>query len=1408
MAETNIPSEIKKLRPYLPPHLANRLTKDISFDEVLVIAEHIVSLRNVLSTYLPRYLVELITEDPTPGQVSGNFRHGAVMFADVSGFTAMSEKLSALGKEGAEEITSVLDQYFDAMLEIGDYFGGDLLKFGGDALLIFFEGDDGPHHALATASLMQESMDQFAQVKTSQGVYPLRMSIGIASGSVFLASLGSPGNMYYAVMGHTLASMAQAEARASAGQIVVDQTTRDAADEIATFVLANDDFWLLERMISSEVQAKELIRVSKSTLYDAETNADVLVQSSLSQWAIIEGLCSYVPNELMARLVVEPKRPIIHGSHRPVTVIFANYQGIDKLINDLGPDNKQLISDILNTYLLSQSRILSRYGGTISRLDPYIVGHRIMALFGALRAHEDDPQRAVHAAFEMNQALEAVNQEVCDALANVPNLRSESDPAPLRQRIGINTGFVFAGNVGTATRREYTVMGDQVNVTARLMSLAKEGEVLIGQSTARHAEGRFKLEEKDAVEVKGISEPVRNFVVLGLEERPQEWAQLASIPFVGRERELIQGRQAVEDSLRGDGGVLVIKGASGIGKTRLAEEITSFGDMEGMDLLTGSCLSYGKTMTYHPWAEILRAHFGILVTDATRSRMEALQSGMRAIDEVEWTPVIGTVIGLDIPDNDMTRDLDAKLRRQRFLDLSVKLLQTRAQHRPLMVVVDDAQWADPASMDLISYVARNIAGHSILLILAHRPDEDLPDWSDYPHAIELELGDLPQNACMEIVQSMIGPITLPDSMCQLIQSRGSGNPFFLAEVVRALIDASAVEQDKSGSWQVVKDVSAVELPDTIHGIIISRLDRLQMIERRLLQVASVVGSIFGYETVTGVYAFEESGEVLQDRFDHLQNLGLIALQDADRQTYRFPHLTTQEVVYESLSFDLRRGLHCTIGDYVESAFTQFLGEKLELLAYHYYQGHAWSKAMTYNLHAGLNAQREFANESAIEFCLRSLEAVEKLGTDLDTSEEQLAAQETLGDVQTIMGKYDTALGHFGSARNLVDDAVLAEDKPYYLAELSRKTADVFERQSKYEVALDWLDRGLDYLDLQIPTVEATDIYILKAGVHQRQGLLEEAAYWAQAGHDIAAQLSTREGRRAAAHTSYLLGAIYYRSGDLDQAIKHCQESVRGYEEIENVVGLARAFNNLGSTYRLKGDWELAREALQKSLDINRKIGEIQEQGAVTNNLGNIYMNQGDWELAAEHFLESHSIWVKLGALLPQAITLSNLSQVYINQGDGVSAEAALIDSETVFDQVETKGFIAELDRRWAEYYLLVGDIERAMEKIYRALELAKKQDQPRLGLVLRVLGEIQIARGELEEAESTLDESLRLLCELGSDYEAAKTVLSILELAIARGVDTDRGELAQARETFSSLGAKVDLAKLSASEQQLNELVL
>jgi class 3 adenylate cyclase/predicted ATPase len=1355
---------------------------------------------------LPRHLVASISQNPTSGQVSGEFREGTALFADVSGFTAMSEKLSALGKEGAEEMTGVVNGFFEAMLEISDGYGGDLLKFGGDALLIFFEGEDGPNHALATGNTMQAAMSRFKHVETSQGVFSLRMSIGMGSGPVFLGSVGTADQMEFAVMGRTLGNMAQAESIAEAGQIVVDGATFQVTQDIASYKSADDGFWFLEdTLIQVEPMfPKELDQSQESP----EVNPNNLLQKCMTHVEVINGLSAYVPEELLTRLIIDPQRPVLGGSHRPVTMMFANFYGVDEIIEALGVNHVDTITEILNTHFVTMNEILTRYGGTVSRLDAYAIGHRIMALFGALRAHEDDPQRAVRAASDMNNSLEEVNQLTKEILAAIPGLGVKFGRNPLKQRIGINTGFVFAGNVGSAHRREYTVMGDQVNLTARMMSVADRGEVLIGQSTARHAKSVFHLVEKEAVKVKGISESVRNYVVKGLRERHQGWEGISFDRIEGRELELIRGREAVDRSLSGDGCLLVIKGDSGIGKTRLAEEIALYGEIVGLELLVGTCLSYGKTMTYHPWGDILRAHFDIRPGDDTmnaQARVEAVQKGMAFIDELEWTPVIGSVLGLDITDNNLTRDLDTKLRRQRVLDLIVKLLLKRAEQKPLVLAIDDAHWADPASLDAISYVARNIEGHPILMILIHRPDEGLPEWYAQPNAIQITTRGLTTGACRRIVQGLLGKVQLPESMWSLILDKAEGNPFFLTEVVRALIDARALEQDVRGNWRVVEDMTGVDLPDTIHGIIISRIDRLFDLDRRLLQMASVVGRVFEFFTLSGLYADHEQDEIIRERLGYLGGLGLTELREIELEIYRFIHLTTRDVVYESLSYRHRRDLHRRIGGFIERTYAETLSEKTDLLAYHYFEGQAWEKALEFNLQSARRAQLEYANDTAIAFCQRALVATTRISPQVDILVETLSAHELLGEVLTLVGRYDEAEEQYTSARKLVEREVLTPDKVQCLVELYRKTADVYERRSEYDQAFEWLEKGLGYLDVSVPSLEAVRIYLLGAGLYHRQVKNDQAIDWCQKSLDLADQIHSREGQQAMAQAYYVQGAAYYRLGELEHAVEHCQKSIRAYEEISDFVGQARAYNNLAIAYSDLGAWTESSQAYDKSLAMNERIGNVQEQGFVANNLANIYMYRGEWDMAIARFKESNAIWKKIGAALPDAVTLSNLAQVYIYQEAWHEALDCLSESEDLFTEIGSGDFLPELERRWGEYYLKTGELNMALERASRSMELAAEQEaRLELGMSFRVLGEVHMARGEYDAADVALHRSYRILVDMNSEYQAAKTMLSLSYLAINTGKAVDREQLELARASFKKLGAQADLEKTDRLAEQLS----
>jgi predicted ATPase/class 3 adenylate cyclase len=1378
----------------------------VEFAEATAILKHIRAVRAMLSTYLPSYLVKSIYKNPEPGNVDGSFHNGAVLFADVSGFTAMSEKLSVLGKEGAEEVTRIVNDYFAAMLEINDSFGGDILRFGGDALLIFFEGNLSPEKSLATGRAMMSAMSDFTNVPTSQGVFPLRMKIGMAYGPVFLASLGTPQSMDHAVMGRTLFNLAQAENNASAGDIVVHRSLQEVTNHIARYSPLGGGFWKLEgldEIISLQGESEDTISAVQESDYDQ----DFLVQNLLREAALIDGLKPFLPEELFVRIINDPQRIAVYGSHRPVTISFTNILGINEIIETLGPDNEDSITTILNSHFVTMNGVINRFGGTVNRLDAYSVGHRIMGLFGALQAHDDDPRRAVQAALDMNHSLKEVNRATEYILSYFPEFASQFDVAPLKQRTGINSGFVFGCNTGSHARREYTVMGDQVNLTARLMGIAREGEVLIGESTARRTSGIFDLEEKEAVNVKGKTDPVRSFAVNRIKEKSHRKIRLTPRLIFGRDQELALGRETIEQTIGGQARVLVIRGVSGLGKARLAEELAWYGDQQGMDLLIGTCLSYGKTMTYHPWAEVLRELFGIAVTETkqdTSFRIEAVQRSMETIEEGTWTPVIGTVLGLEIPDNDITRDLDPKLRRQRVLDLVVKLLKSKAHAQPLMLVIEDAHWADPASMDLINYVARNIIGYPILFLLLHRPDIDLPEWTAYPYAVDLELTDLTDEACKEIIHEMLGGLKLPDSMYDLILSKGSGNPFFIGEVVRALIGGGALERDADGNFQVIHDLSRVELPDTIHGVIISRIDSLLASDRRILQVASVIGRIFDYLTLNGVYPYSDLTTTLRERLAYLNQLGLTEVLAIETELYRFIHLTTQEVVYEGLSYENRRSLHREIGSYIEEVFRDNISEQTNLLAYHYYEGQAWEKALQFNLTAAKNAQREFANATAILSAERALEAAQNLGPEVDTSQNCLAVHEIMGEVMSLTGQYDGAFEQFLLATSIVDQFPESLEKQCRLAELSRKTAEVYERQSEYETALEWLEKGLSFLDQDQVLIELADIYLLGAGVYHRQAKNERASQWCQKSREIARQMDSHQSKRSMAQAYYLEGAVLHRIGDLSSSVDLCKQSLHIYQEIGDVVGEARAFNNLSNAYADLGEWEEAMSALEASLEINQRIGNVFEEGNVANNLAYIYMERGDWDQAEYLFIESNQIWKRIGAAFPDAVTLSNLAQVYIYQENWEQAKNTLAESEALFAAIGSDDYLAELERRWGEYYLGIGEIALALSHTQRAASVAEEQEA-RLdwGLALRVLGEIRLQQDEYILAQEALQEAHSILEELGSDYEAAKTVLVMAWVAWQSDGDFDRRQLDWAYMTFEELGAKAEIQRAKTLINQI-----
>ena len=1381
------------LRNCLPSSLRRQCLLGDEIRDPAPCVPHLAALLRAVSSYLPRQVVVPLLANPQAGQVEGWFTRGTVMFADISGFTALSEKLSQLGKEGAEEITAIVNRFFAALLAVTDHYGGDLLKFGGDAMLLFFGGADHALRACLAALRMQETMGRLSETHTSQGVFHLRMHIGLGSGPLFMAHLGSEEGMEFTVMGRAMGQMAQAEDQATAGEVFMDSTTHRAVAGHALTGEIREGFCHLVGFREDTPDLGGAPEDPLSTLPPPPTGGDVLpwIAGTVQR---IRALELFLPPGLMDKIKLEPERITIGGEYRPVTMFFANFYGIDEIIEELGETRSAEITAILNAHFTTMRRIITKYGGVVNKVDSYAVGHRIMAFFGAPRAHVDDPERTVRAALEMQEAMAAFAE-----------LDTSCGFFFLKQRIGVNTGLVFAGNVGSPTRPEYSVMGGAVNLAARLMAVAADGQVLINQSTARQAGDAFLLHEQEPVRVKGISLPVHNYEVMGLQERRVR--AVHRHPLIGRDDEWQTVHGLTDLALAGETRVLTIVGDVGLGKSRFLEEVTGhWSEEHGALSISATCPSFGRHTPYLPWLDILRAFFGFDPADSNHVRLEKIEALLVESDPTwrDWTVLLGRLLGLEVEETGLVRGLDAQTRQRMIFRVVAGLVGHVAGEQPLLLVIDDLQWADDTSVALVNQVARQVTGRPLLLVLAHRPEESLAlDVADLPQHTGLRLDELSDEAGLCLLDTLL-PTTpqMPQQLKELILRNAQGNPLFIEEVAHSLIENYLVLDEESGAYRartdpatgLETDLAQIEVPDTVNRVIMSRMDRLDESNRNVLKVASVIGKEFERWLLNAIYPYRRAEGELRERLDELSQREILD-GPSPALLYLFRHILTREVAYESLLYADRRQLHRSIGASIEAQRAGRLAEYWEVLAYHFELAKEWEKALDYHLQAGRRAQEVYANEDAIHHFRWALKAAEQAP---ESEERQLAAHEGLAEVLDTLGEYDEALAHIQRAQDLVVVVGYSpEETARRLADLCRKTAVIHEKKSEYDTAFEWLRDGLGYLE-GMEAVEAAHIYLLGAGVYQRQGKNEEAITWCQKSLAVASQIQTREGRQAVGHAYYNMGGIHIRRGDLVHAVQFCRESLQVYEQIDDIVGQSQAHINLANAYLDRGeqgDWLRAAEHYLRALEIKRKVGDVYHQAMITLNLGQAYLSQGDLNQATIYYRQSLEMWQELGSTYAIALLHNNMGAVTLRKGDPDEALALLQKSLEMFQQIGSGDFLPEVYRHQALAHLGRGELDQALDCAHRSLELAQEQEM-RLeeGATRRALGQVHLARQELTQAERELQESLRILEELNSRYEVGKTLFQLARLYRARGEQARVEEfLGRARDIFEDLGARLDL---------------
>ncbi len=1114
--------------------------------------------------------------------------------------------------------------------------------------------------------------------------------------------------------------------------------------------------------------------------------------------AVVDTMIAAARKELAALERTEASRPALEGERKLVTVMFADISGFTALAETMDPE---AVRDLMNTCFEQLVPVIQKYEGTVDKF----IGDGVMVLFGAPLAHENDPERALRAALEMMGALAAFNAQH----------RTDLDI-----HFGVNTGLVIAGGIGTRERQEYSVMGDAVNLAARLEDASEPGEILVGPDTHRLTAPLFDFETLPPIRVKGRSELLVVYRLLGLRAAPSSVRGIEGLssPLVGRGSELLQLQTALRVLQEGRGGKVAIVGEAGLGKSRLVAEVRQ--SLNGnLAWVEGRCLAHTQGMGYWVARDVLCGLLGVNADTPAATLGGALYHSVAQLfpeHEADSYPYLALVLGipLDALDTTMTervKYLEAATLQRRIHEAFREYVRRQAMEQPLVLVWEDLHWADPSSLHLLEALLSLTDQAPLLLLLALRlgggrvEPFHLRATTTYGQRYQvIELEPLTHDDGTQLVHNLLKIEDLPEETRELILDRAGGNPFYIEELLRSLIDAGVVilRGDRAIATHAI---SELDVPDTLQGVIMARIDRLMPRVKRTLQTAAVIGRVFQRRVLAYLLDPETANGRLDTTLEELRGHEFIRVRVADtwdgveEQEYIFKHTLTQETAYHSLLITQRKGLHKQAGEAYEALFADRRDELMPTLGYHFEKAEVNDKAFRYFAQAGERAKATYANEEAIRYFRTALEVAEEVTEDI--SEEKSTIHEHLGDILVNIGQYDKALESYTAAFDLLEELPLLSSVSERVAALHRKAGMVYERKGEYGMALEWLSEAEERLDDK-RSAEMARISTSMAGVLYRQGEGAEAMEWCQRGLEIAQRI---DERGELAHAYMLRGVLNGSLGNPSQAISDCLRSLHLCQDIGDLSQQARAHNNLGLHYYYEGDWEQAAAHYSQSLEIRERIGDVNGWATVSNNLGELYLNQGRFDEAAECFRRCLETWERTGYLLGVALSYRNLGQVYARREEWDTALEHLGMSLHKLEEIGSRDWLmAEVYRHFAEVYLGLGQWETACGFGQRSLDIAVAQEIKLVeGGARRVLGQLHRCRGKWDEAEALLRESLRLSEEQAQRYEAGQVLweLALLYLDRARsgGNGRERAKMAEALDRsiaiFGELGAQWDLAR-------------
>jgi class 3 adenylate cyclase/tetratricopeptide (TPR) repeat protein/ribosomal protein L40E len=1084
---------------------------------------------------------------------------------------------------------------------------------------------------------------------------------------------------------------------------------------------------------------------------DAELSADakfchecgtkVEAQSGDSHF---DRLREHIPEELLTKLEAASKSGGMAGERRTVTMLFCDVEGSTAAAEQLDPEDW---AEIMNGGFEHLITPVYRYEGTVARL----MGDAILAFFGAPIAHEDDPERAVLAGLDIIEAAKPYREHV----------RREHG-IEFNVRVGINTGLVVVGEVGSDLHVEYTALGDAVNLAARMEQTAESNTIQITDNTQRVIAPLFDFEPLGGISVKGKAEPVESYRVLGVKAERGALRGIEGLhsPLVGRDSEFRLLRNVVEELGSGRGQLVSVMADAGLGKSRLTAELFESLVAEGHvkpppadepgPIAWNECraFSYDVTTPYAPFADLFSRGLGIRAGDDPATRYQKIVDTVsRALpDDVETTvPYLAHLVGVEgtAEDAEMIRYLQPPQLRERVFDAVFRMVEGVARHQPLVLVFDDVHWFDSNSIELLEDLMAVTDVAPVLMLALFRPSPQDMSWRfhekasrDFHHRYtQIQLRPLDEDQSRDLVRNLLHVEGLPKSMRELILAKSEGNPFYVEEVIRSLLDAGVVVRDGE-DFRAMTEIEDIAVPDTLAAVLTTRLDRLDDKSRLVAQTAAVIGREFSLETLNAIH---EGDEDVSRQLSELMRRELVREKGrvGDR-TYLFKHALTRETAYNSVLLKRRRRLHLAAGEYLEETESDLVHD----LARHFSEAGEKARALPYLVAAGGAALGAYSMPEAISFFRKALDAHDE---DSDAAlvkhsyEGLFGAQMFSADIEGALETLD----------RMTDEAIVRDNVPMQVSALNKKGMVLALRVGKLEEGEELLAQSKHLAEAEGDHTGLAEFHVAYCYVNTNEGRLDKAKE-----HQLE---STRIGEEAESAFDHVFGLAHYADTllyltdfeALPAAIDEARSAAESLGE-QQFLGLMTG-HTMALYQAVIGNLDDGLKLAEEGLAITSNIGAAVEGATVAFTGGYIASLMGRYEKAIE--LYDQGIANARYAGLDYLVATCHAALALIHHAIGGNDEEMVAEMLDVANEALAQPLgVATSSQTWADMAMCaldMGDLDTASMSVGKGLEAQSALTHLVKPWLLAIAALVEAEQTNLDRASELVAEANEYSIEVG-----------------------------------------------------------